>query len=197
MNRSLIALGFVATLAISSVADAGYYVVHVQGRGWKNWTAEKPSMGGWTNITLAFNGSAKLNGNETNVTVRNAINTYCSGGNYCIVHCYSAGCLRTLKAVSDLRASGYTLPGRRIEPGVDRDQGLHRLHRQAARSAGEDRLRPDQVGRAQHLGLHPGRSRRDHVPDLRQEEHLQEDPLLEDLRQQVRGGRDRRRRGGW
>ncbi|HWE30391.1 MAG TPA: hypothetical protein VHB97_20435, partial [Polyangia bacterium] len=35
----------------------------------------------------------------------------CSGGNNCIIHCYSAGCLRMLKATYDLRAGGNSLPG--------------------------------------------------------------------------------------
>jgi hypothetical protein len=69
------------------------------------------SASGWTSVTLAFNGNAVLNGPETNTTVKNAISAYCSGGNNCIIHCYSAGCNRMLKAVYDLRAGGNSLPG--------------------------------------------------------------------------------------
>jgi hypothetical protein len=92
-------------------AFAGNYVVYLQGRGWASWNGETVSASGWTNVTLSYNGNAVLNGPETNTTVRNAIGTYCSGGNSCIVHCYSAGCNRMLKAVYDLRAGGNSLPG--------------------------------------------------------------------------------------
>lgn len=108
---SSIAIALSLMFLAAGVADAGSYVLHIQGRGWNNWSAEKPAMSGWTNVTLSFNGSAKLNGYETNTTVRNAVATYCGSGNSCIIHAYSAGCLRMLKAVSDLRASGNTLPG--------------------------------------------------------------------------------------
>ncbi len=112
MRRHLVPLlTMMFLVGLSGVATAGSYLVHVQGRGWNNWNDETATLAGWTSIKLAFNGNAKLNGAETNTTVRNAIASYCSGGNSCIIHCYSAGCLRTLKAVSDLRAAGNTLPG--------------------------------------------------------------------------------------
>lgn len=116
MRRTLIALASVAAAALATVgftseAKAGNYIVYLQGRSMKSWTPELASASGWTNVTLAYDGSKALNSDATNVTVKNAIGTYCSNGNNCIVHCYSAGCLRMVKAVSDLRAAGNTLPG--------------------------------------------------------------------------------------
>lgn len=112
MARSLTIVAFLLTVVAWSVpAQAGNYILYFQGRSWASWNGETVGAAGWTSVTFAFNGNAPLNGNETNVTVRNAIGTYCSNGNYCIVHCYSAGCLRMLKATYDLRAMGYSLPG--------------------------------------------------------------------------------------
>lgn len=112
MTRPLTLLAALAILVgLTAPAFAGNYVVYLQGRGWASWNGETLSASGWTNVTLSYNGNAVLNGPETNTTVKNAIATYCSGGNNCIIHCYSAGCLRMLKAVYDLRAGGNSLPG--------------------------------------------------------------------------------------
>jgi hypothetical protein len=111
--RTVLALAFALTLVSIGAPDAaaGNFIVHVQGRGWSGWNDEVPFVSGWQTITLPFNGNAKLNGPETNTTVRNALTSYCTNGNNCVVHCYSAGCLRVLKAVSDLRAGGNGLGG--------------------------------------------------------------------------------------
>jgi hypothetical protein len=112
MTRPLTLVASLAVVAaLAAPALAGNYVVYLQGRGWASWNGETISASGWTNVTLSYNGNAVLNGAETNTTVRNAIASYCSGGNQCILHCYSAGCLRMLKAVYDLRATGNSLPG--------------------------------------------------------------------------------------
>jgi hypothetical protein len=112
MRRSLTILAAVASLlAFATPARADNYIVFLQGRGWASWNGETVSANGWTSVTLGYNGNAAINGPETNTTVRNALAAYCSGGNNCIVHCYSAGCLRMLKATYDLRASGNSLPG--------------------------------------------------------------------------------------
>lgn len=107
----ILTLAIMGTAALADDVQAANYVIMVQGRGWSTWNGEMPSAAGWTNVTLSFNGNAKLNGGETNVTVRNAILNHCSSGHSCIIHCYSAGCLRVLKAVTDLRSAGNTLPG--------------------------------------------------------------------------------------
>ena len=103
--RLVLLLGFTAP------AHAGNYVLFLQGRGWASWNGETVSASGWTSVTLAFNGNAVINGPETNTAVKNAMASYCSSGNSCIIHCYSAGCMRMLKAVYDLHAVGNTLPG--------------------------------------------------------------------------------------
>ncbi len=114
MRKSVFAAAaIVAGMFVSAPAFAGNYVVFLQGRGWASWNGETVTAAGWTSVTLAFNGNAKLDGPETNTTVKNAISTYCGTGtgNSCVIHCYSAGCLRMLKAVKDLRAGGNTLSG--------------------------------------------------------------------------------------
>lgn len=100
----------VIMLWMSAEASAGSYIIYAQGRSWGSWKTDTASVSGYSNITLAFEGNKRINSSAT-TTVKNAIASYCSGGNGCIVHCYSAGCLRTLKAVSDLRSGGNTLPG--------------------------------------------------------------------------------------
>lgn len=94
-----------------SSTAGGNYILYFQGRGWGGWNSELVSSPGWQNKTFAYDGNKRLDSDATNVTVRNAIATYCGGSNNCIVVCYSAGCLRTLKAIDDLRAAGTALPG--------------------------------------------------------------------------------------
>src|SRR5690242_17915684 len=91
MTRPLTLFAALAILVgLAAPVFAGNYVVYLQGRGWASWNGETLTASGWTNVTLSFNGNAVLNGAETNTTVKNAISTYCSGGNHCIIHCYSA-----------------------------------------------------------------------------------------------------------
>src|SRR3954471_18264110 len=95
MTRPLTLSAVLALLiGFASQASAANYVLYLQGRGWASWNGETLAASGWTNVTLSFNGNAVINGPETNTTVKNAISTYCSGTNHCIIHCYSAGCLR-------------------------------------------------------------------------------------------------------
>src|SRR5438552_3025465 len=109
ISALVIALGLVLA---AGEARAGNSVLHFQGRSWGSWNGETVGQSTWTTRTFNFNGSARLDSPETNVVVRGAIATYCSGaGNNCVIMCYSAGCSRVLKAVDDLRASGNPLPG--------------------------------------------------------------------------------------
>jgi hypothetical protein len=108
---TVLTVGFITLAALPQRADAANYILYVQGRGWNGWDGEVVSAAGWTNVTLAFDGNSRLDGPATNTTVRNAIQTYCSSPNVCIIHVYSAGALRTLKAVKDLRTLGYSLAG--------------------------------------------------------------------------------------
>ena len=120
--RKLIA-ALTAAVAVAAVAyapdAAATYIVNLHGRSMQTWTHDGDvSLGNWknyaavqTNVYLGYNGSTSLADPNTDSFVRGRIQTYCSSGNSCILHCYSAGCLRMVKAVSDLRAQGYTLPG--------------------------------------------------------------------------------------
>jgi len=115
MRRAILILGIglVGLGVVPRLAHAGNYIVYFQGRGWGSWNTELANVPGWTNVTLAFNGSASIAGTGgATTTVKNAIATYCSGGNNCVLHCESAGCLRMQKAIYDLRYSyGNNLPG--------------------------------------------------------------------------------------
>lgn len=114
MTRT-IALG-VAVLCLAAAAapaDAANYVVYAQGRGWKDWsTAERVNVAGtsWTPVTVAYDGGASMNGPAT-TTLRTALEQRCatSTGNTCIVVCYSAGCLRFLKAVHDSSVTSFNI----------------------------------------------------------------------------------------
>jgi len=106
-----VAVAVPAAVTVAAEAQAANYIVYLHGRGWSSWNGETANVAGWTNVTFSYNGSARINGPETNSTVKNAIASYCGAGNSCVVHCYSAGCYRMLKAVNDLRASGNTVPG--------------------------------------------------------------------------------------
>lgn len=116
MRRTLLALATVAAAAIATVgftseAQAANSFIYLHGRSMNSWTPALANASGWQNITLGYNGSKALNDVGVNDTIKNTIATYCGSGNSCVIHCYSAGCLRMFKAVSDLRAAGNTLPG--------------------------------------------------------------------------------------
>lgn len=106
--RLMVAVAVV--LGFATEATAGSYIIYAQGRSWGSWKTDTASVSGYSNITLSYDGNKRINSSST-TTVKNAISSYCSGGNSCIVHCYSAGCLRTHKAIADLRASGNGLAG--------------------------------------------------------------------------------------
>jgi hypothetical protein len=110
-----------AGVTVTKDADAALYILNLHGRSMKAWTHDGTDSYGnkqWknfayvgTNVFLGYNGSASLADASTDSFVRDRVITYCSSGNTCVIHCYSAGCLRMVKAVSDARAMGYTLPG--------------------------------------------------------------------------------------
>ncbi|MFW5740933.1 MAG: hypothetical protein ACOC1F_11270, partial [Myxococcota bacterium] len=104
---------------VAPSADAGNYILYLHGRGDKCWVGSGQDCSqyrylvnapGWTNVTTYYDGSEAL-ASSVGTAVENAVAAYCGGGNNCVVHCHSTGCLRMLKAVSDLRAKGNTLPG--------------------------------------------------------------------------------------
>jgi hypothetical protein len=118
-----LAFGILGGLAGLQEAQAGNYVLHFHGRSQGSWTSNTTTgvrmpladvaVNGWTNKTFVYNGNARIIGNETDSSidvnsVNYALRTYCGTGtgNACIVHCYSTGCYRAMKAIDDIR-SGY------------------------------------------------------------------------------------------
>lgn len=99
------------------VASAWNYVIHVQGRSQQTWKHDSTGQrmvlaslpSGWSNVTLTMNGNARITSTETDGSgvnsVNGAIRTYCGTGtgHSCIIHCYSAGCLRVNKAIDNIR----------------------------------------------------------------------------------------------
>lgn len=116
-------IGLAATVP-ATVASADNTVLYTQGRGWAGWNSETVSATGWNNRKLSYDGNAPIRDKSgcsgaacADSVVRNAIYGECHGNdangvvNKCVIVCYSAGCLRTLKAIDDLRAQGYSLSG--------------------------------------------------------------------------------------
>lgn len=101
----LVACCLVAAVAPLS-AEAGDYVLYLHGRGNTRWNHSVAAAPGWTNVTLSYDGSARLSDATTSSQVRNGVARYCSGANVCVVVCHSAGCMRFLKAMDELRATG-------------------------------------------------------------------------------------------
>ncbi|HEY5947530.1 MAG TPA: hypothetical protein VIV40_18630 [Kofleriaceae bacterium] len=113
--RPSLALGIVilCSVAAAHTAAAANYVLYAQGRGWKDWsTSERVNVTGssWTNVTVAYDGGASIRGPAT-TTLRTALEQRCatSTGNTCIVVCYSAGCLRFLKAIHDSSVTSFNI----------------------------------------------------------------------------------------
>ncbi len=108
----LTAVAAAALTAFTSDAQAGNYILYFHGRSQSGWAGNELVIppAGWTNVTFSYNGSERINGDATNVTVRNALSTYCTNGNICIVNAYSAGVFRVLKAMHDLGNRG-GIPG--------------------------------------------------------------------------------------
>jgi hypothetical protein len=111
--RSALALIVVAVSLAVAAPDAGAtnYLFHMQGRGWKGWdTMQTVSASGWTNMFFQYDGNSSLTDSTTTNEINSALKTYCNtSSNACLILCYSAGCLRMQKAVSDLHAAGYPL----------------------------------------------------------------------------------------
>src|SRR5688572_14186618 len=108
-----ILVAVLALAAAAPAAEATNYVFHMQGRGWKGWdNMQSVTATGWTNMYFNYDGNSSLTNSTTTSEINNALTTYCnSSANACVILCYSAGCLRMQKAVSDLRAVGHPLSG--------------------------------------------------------------------------------------
>jgi hypothetical protein len=116
-SRSRIAAFALATsfilAIIGSQASAAKYVVYLQGRSMNSWPFQAllAHSAAYTDITLAYNGSSRLGDATVRPLISNALSSYCSNGNQCVVACYSAGCLRYLLAIDDLKAAGTPATG--------------------------------------------------------------------------------------
>jgi hypothetical protein len=113
--RQLVAIATFLVLSTVAVgtASAANYIMYIQGRGWTNWSsAEKVNRSGtsWLEETIAFNGGSSIRGPET-TTVRTRLEQRCAvgTGNTCVVVCYSAGCLRLLKAIHDSSTTSFNI----------------------------------------------------------------------------------------
>lgn len=112
--KTSIALSIATALfCIAGSASAANYVIYAQGRGWKDWSTQERvnvAASSWTNVTVAYDGGASINGPAT-TTLRLALEQRCatSTGNTCVVVCYSAGCLRFLKAIHDSSVTSFNI----------------------------------------------------------------------------------------
>lgn len=90
-------------------ADAAN-IIYVHGRSLSTWPPGGLLVAspGWNQITLGFNGSARLADSGIRTYVRDRIRAACTAED-CVVVCYSAGCARTLLAYNDLAAEGTVL----------------------------------------------------------------------------------------
>jgi len=113
--RALIAIATFLVMSAAAVgtASAANYIVYAQGRGWTNWSSqERVNVSGtsWQTVTVAYDGGASMNAPAT-ATLRTQLEQKCAvgTGNTCIVVCYSAGCLRFLKAIHDSSVSSFNI----------------------------------------------------------------------------------------
>jgi hypothetical protein len=107
---------FAILLTLASVqnqASAANYVVYLQGRSMNAWPSQAllAHSAAYTDITLNYNGSSRLGDSTVRPQVSAALANYCRNGNQCIIACYSAGCLRYLLAIDDLKAAGTPATG--------------------------------------------------------------------------------------
>jgi hypothetical protein len=93
---------------VQKQASAANYVVYLQGRSMNAWPNQAllAHSAAYIDITLNYNGSSRLGDSTVRPQVSAALANYCRNGNQCIVACYSAGCLRYLLAIDDLKAAG-------------------------------------------------------------------------------------------
>lgn len=83
-------------------------IVYLHGRSMGGWPSNGlvPASSAWDQVTLSYNGSARLSDSTVRATVKSALATNCRAPNQCVVVCYSAGCARMLLAMDELVAAG-------------------------------------------------------------------------------------------
>ncbi len=110
MKRSIVVAALaLATWLMPTEAEAGKYILYYHGRSMGGW----PGVGllkapaGWSHIAFTYDGSERVNNSTVRSIAKNGLKTYCRGSsNECVVVCYSAGCIRVLKALDELVAAG-------------------------------------------------------------------------------------------
>ncbi len=90
MKSWVVASAVVAATAFASLASAGYYAVHIHGRGQNNWTDTMYGTSTYTAVKCNYNGTTETLA-TANATVRSCLQTYCTGSNSCIIVAYSNG----------------------------------------------------------------------------------------------------------
>lgn len=87
-------------------AEAEQYILYLHGRTETTWKHGTATVAGWTNVTFQYDGNASLANEAVSTVLNDAFTRYCSGENLCIAVCFSAGCMRALKALDDITAQG-------------------------------------------------------------------------------------------
>jgi hypothetical protein len=64
--------------------------------GWSYWLTQRPGVNA---VPVNWVGTDPIG--QTNATIRNALDTYCTGNNWCYVACHSAGCAQIGYAIAD------------------------------------------------------------------------------------------------
>jgi hypothetical protein len=111
--KAILIAAVLGVVAMADTASATNYILYAQGRGWTSWSSqERVNVTGssWTPVYIAYDGGASINGPAT-TTLRTQLEQKCaaSTGNTCIVVCYSAGCLRFLKAMHDSSVTSFNI----------------------------------------------------------------------------------------
>ena len=141
---SALAIAIVTGLGTNALASQNY-ILHFQGRNWSSWQSSRANTSGttvyesrsgsslWTDITVNFDGNARLNNSSVDGAINSTIRTYCGTYTYntCVIHCYSAGCNRAKKAIDDIRNGA-------VGGGADGLAGLLWMHGSGDASGGTD-----------------------------------------------------------
>jgi hypothetical protein len=110
LGRFLVGTALMVTFALATAAPAaaGNYVVYLHGRNMQGWIGNGLvwAPAGWQHIGLTYNGSERLQNQTARDQVKWALQTYCRGGNQCVLVAYSAGVNRLLLALDDLIQAG-------------------------------------------------------------------------------------------
>lgn len=81
-------------------------IVYLQGRSQDSWPVFLSHSSAWNDVRVAYNGSSHLGDSTARANINSALSTNCRYPNQCVVVCYSAGCLRMLQSLNELRAAG-------------------------------------------------------------------------------------------